>query len=224
MLAKKAKEVLELLQEQGILKDLVLIGSWCCHFYIPYFGRKNYVPTINTIDMDLLIPDPKHLKAKSVNLPSLLQSLDFDSEVDLSGWLRFLHPELRVEFLIPRLGPTADDPRKIPQLEINAMPLRHTHVLTAHAMNVEEDGLVLRLPHPLAFALHKLFVSSRRKERGKAIRDKEMALRILSAVQTTGKTEDARSIWISFTKKERTVILSVLRKEGREDLFPLLAA
>lgn len=140
--------------------------------------------------------------------------------MDFSGWLRFLHPELRVEFLIPRLGPTTDDPRKIPQLEINAMPLRHTHVLTAHAMKVEEDGLLLRLPHPLAFALHKLFVSSRRKEKGKAIRDKEMALRILTAAQMTGKTEDARSIWSSFTKKEQVVILNVLRKEGREDLMP----
>ena len=71
MLAKKAKEVLELLQKQGILKDLVLIGSWCCHFYIPYFGRKNYLPTIKTIDIDLLIPNPKRLKSKPVSFPTL---------------------------------------------------------------------------------------------------------------------------------------------------------
>lgn len=222
MLAKKANEVLELLQSQGLLKDLVLIGSWCCHFYISYFGRKNYVPTIQTIDMDLLIPDPRHLKSKPVSLPTLLQGLDFDSEMDLSGWLRFLHPELRVEFLIPRFGPTTDDPRKIPQLGITAMPLRHTHVLTAHSINVEEAGLSLRVPHPLAFALHKLFVSSKRKERGKAIRDKEMSLRILTAAQVTGKKEDIDSIWASFTKKEQRVILDVIKKEDREDLLSLL--
>lgn len=220
MLAKKAKEVLEILQKQGILKDLILIGSWCCHFYIPYFGRKNYVPTIQTIDMDLLIPNPRDLKSKRISLPDILKGLDFDFEINLSGWLRFLHPELRVEFLIPRLGPTTDNPRKIPQLEINAMPLRHTHVLTTHTIKVKEDGFSLRLPHPLAFALHKLFVSSRRKEKGKAIRDKEMALRILSAAQMTGKTDDASSIWTSFTKKEQTIIVNVLRKEDREDLIP----
>lgn len=222
MLAKKAKEVLELLQEQGILKDLILIGSWCCHFYISYFGRKNYVPTIQTIDMDLLIPNPRHLRSKPISLPNLLKGLDFDSEMSLSGWLRFLHPELRVEFLIPRLGPTTDDPRKISQLEITAMPLRHTHVLTTNTIEVEEDGLSLRLPHPLSFALHKLFVSSRRKEKDKAIRDKEMALRILSAAQMTGKMNDVGPVWASFTKKEQAVVLSVLKKEDRGDLISLL--
>lgn len=224
MLAKKAKEVLDLLQEQNLLKNLILIGSWCCHFYISYFGGKNYVPTIQTIDMDLLIPDPKHLKLKPISLPNLLKGLDFDSEIDLSGWLRFLHPELRVEFLIPRLGPATDDPRKIPQLEITAMPLRHTHVLTAHTIKIEEDGLSLRLPHPLSFALHKLFISSRRREKGKAIRDKEMALRILAAAQMTGKTDGMSPIWASFTKKEQKVILDVIKKEERENLIPLLIA
>lgn len=222
MLAKKAKEVLELLQEQGILKELVLIGSWCCHFYIPYFGRKNYVPTIKTVDMDLLIPDARHLKSKPMNLPVLLQQLDFDPEMNRSGWMRFLHPELRVEFLVPRFGPTTDDPRKISLLKITAMPLRHTHVLTAHVIKVEEEGLSLRLPHPLAFSLHKLFVSSRRKEKDKAIRDREMGLRILSAAQMTGKMGGASFIWTSFTKKEQRVILNVAKKEGREDLFSFL--
>ena len=170
-----------------------------------------------------MIPDPRHLKSKPANLPSLLQELDFDSEMELSGWLRFLHPDLRVEFLIPRLGPTPNDPRKIPQLKINAMPLRHTHVLTAHTIKVEEDGLTLRLPHPLAFALHKLFVSTRRKEKEKAIRDKEMALRILTAAQVTEKMGGVSVMWASFTKKEQRVILEVLKKEERKDLIPLLA-
>lgn len=223
MLAKKAKEVLDILQEEGVLKDLILIGSWCCHFYIQYFGRKNYVPTIQTIDMDLLIPDPRHLKSKQVSLPAILKAIDFDSEMDLSGWLRFLHPELRVEFLIPRLGPTSDDPRKISRLEINAMPLRHTHVLTTHVIKVEEEGLSLRVPHPLAFALHKLFVSSRRKDKGKAIRDKEMSLRILTAAQVTDTMKDIKTIWASFTKKEQKVILDVMKKEKQEDFVLLLA-
>lgn len=224
MLAKKAEEVLDLFQEQGLLKDLVLIGSWCCHFYIPYFGGKNYVPTIQTIDMDFLIPDPRHLKSSPANLPTLLQTLDFDSTIDRSGWIRFLHPELRVEFLIPRPGPTTDDPRKIPQLKINAMPLRHTYVLTAHAIEVKEGGLMLRLPHPLSFALHKLFISTRRKEKGKAIRDKEMALRILTAAQATEKIDSIGLIWKSFTKKEQKVILDVMKKEEREDLLSLLVS
>ena len=44
----------------------------------------------------------------------LLEPLDFDFEMTPSGWVRFIHPELRVEFLVPRYGPTSDDPRSIP--------------------------------------------------------------------------------------------------------------
>ena len=203
MLAKKAKEVLKLLQEEGLLQDLILIGSWCCHFYISYFGGENYRPTIQTVDMDWLIPDPRRIKSKPIDLPALLQKLDFDSELDRYGWQRFLHPELRVEFLIPRYGPTTDDPRNITQFKINAMPLRHTNVLTTHTIKIKEDGLLLKLPHPLSFALHKLFICTRRKDKGKAIRDKEMALRILTAAQTTKKVGDINTILDSFTKKEK---------------------
>ena len=49
-----------------------------------------------------------------------------------------------------------------------------------------------------------------------------MALRILTAAQTTEKVGDINTIWNSFTKKEKKVILEVLKKEAREDLFLLL--
>lgn len=73
-----------------------------------------------------------------------------------------------------------------------------------------------RIPH------HSPCTSSLSLIEGEAIRDREMALRILSAVQMTGKTEDVASIWRSFTKKEQKVILDVIKKEGGEDLVSLL--
>lgn len=66
-------------------------------------------------------------------------------------------------------------------------------------------------------------LAKKAKEVLEAIRDKEMALRILTAAQITGKTEEAKSIWPSFTKKERTVILNVLQRENRGDLTPLMS-
>src|SRR3990167_8295241 len=130
MLGKKAKEVLQVLNEAGLLEHIVLIGSWCGHFYSLYFGRNRYRPNIQTLDIDFLIPEPRRLQSGLSPVQDLLKPLDFDEEYTASGWLRFVHPELRVEFLVPRLCPQSDDPRKIPQLKITAMPLRHTSVLT----------------------------------------------------------------------------------------------
>lgn len=221
MLAKKAKEVLIALQGSGLLPELVLIGSWCCHFYVSHFGRENYLPTIQTLDLDLLIPEIRTIK-KKVSVPEMLKSLDFDPDFTFSGWLRFVHPELRVEFLVPQLGIQPDDPKKISQLQITAMPLRHTFVLTQHTITIKDDDLQIRIPHPLAFALHKLFVSNRRKEKGKSLRDKEMAYRILDVIQTQKQTKELPSIWSSFTKKEKAEIVRVLEKDKRDDLISMI--
>lgn len=221
MLAKKVKEVLLEFQSHGLLEHVVLIGSWCGIFYIQYFGEKNFSPSIQTLDVDFLIPRPEWVREKKVAIPEVLKALDFETEISGSGWARFVHPELRVEFLVPRLGPKSDDPKKILALEINAMPLRHTSMLTEHLISLDAAGLRVRLPHPGAFALHKLFISERRKEAGKRSRDLEMAIRILEAIQATGKDRELEPIWKSFTKKEKKAVMEVLKNIGRPDLISL---
>lgn len=222
MLAKKVREVLLEFQNKGILDHLVLIGSWCGIFYIQYFGEGIFFPSIQTLDVDFLIPSPERMRGEDVKVPELLQKMDFDAEISGSGWVRFVHPELRVEFLVPRLGPKSDDPTKVPALAINAMPLRHTSMLTEHIISLGYEGLRVRLPHPGAFALHKLFVSGRRREKGKKSRDLEMAIRILDAIQATKKDIDLKFIWKTYTRKERDEILKVLKEIDRGDLNALL--
>ena len=85
MLAKKAKDVLATLHNSGVLQDLILVGSWCCHFYISYFGRKYYTPLIKTLDIDLLIPNAKKLPKGKIDIGALLEEKDFDSEVSDTG-------------------------------------------------------------------------------------------------------------------------------------------
>jgi len=122
--------------------------------------------------------------------------------------------------LVPRLGPQSDSPKKIPQLKITAMPLRHTHVLTEHIITIREGKLTIKVPHPAAFALHKLLISHRRQVKEKAVRDKEAAFRIL---EINYKFLDIKRVWKSFTKKERKEILTVLEQEEREDIISMLS-
>ncbi len=187
MLTRKAREVLEALQREGILERLILVGSWCVHFYAAYFGRRKHILAIKTLDMDFLIPNPRSVSKPKQDVEELLRPLDFEPAFTASGWLRFVHPDLRVEFLVPRKGPTADEPVKVAALKIVAMPLRHTDALTKHVVTIEHDGFAVKVPHPVAFALHKLFVSKRRKDKGKAARDRAQAFRILELALRSGE-------------------------------------
>jgi len=62
---KLCLEVLRRLDESGVLKNIVLVGSWCTLFYKDYFGDIRYPAVIKTRDMDLLIPHPAALRTKT---------------------------------------------------------------------------------------------------------------------------------------------------------------
>ena len=73
---KLCLEVLRRLDAEGVLKHLVLVGSWCTLFYQEFFGDSDYAPALKTRDMDLLIPRPSSLKGK-IDVASLLKDLGF---------------------------------------------------------------------------------------------------------------------------------------------------
>ncbi|KAF0145983.1 MAG: hypothetical protein FD156_351 [Nitrospirae bacterium] len=117
-------EVLRRFQAAGLLEELVLIGSWCQHFYRSYFADLRYTPAIRTRDMDFLVPVPFRIKNK-VDVEKLLRDEGF--VVTFSGgagYMKLMHPELIVEFLVPEKGKGSDKPYPLPQLGMNAQPLR----------------------------------------------------------------------------------------------------
>ena len=57
-------EVLRRLDGAGVLEDLVLVGSWCTHFYNRYFEGKAKLSALRTRDMDFLVHRPPRFKNK----------------------------------------------------------------------------------------------------------------------------------------------------------------
>ena len=49
-------EVLKRFNRAGILKHLILVGSWSIYFYKYYFNSPGYSTFIRTTDIDFLIP------------------------------------------------------------------------------------------------------------------------------------------------------------------------
>lgn len=215
-------EVLRRLDKAGILKDIVLVGSWCTIFYKDFFAGKKYMTSLTTRDMDLLIPRPRAIKAK-VDVAELLKDLGFVVGFTGSqGYIRLEHPQLIVEFLVPERGKGSDRPYSLPQLGLNAHALRFIEFLSQDIITSKIGSIKVTLPHPANFALHKLLVMGRRPKAEKQAKDKEAAIKILNALIDSEQNNTIKNVfqampkrWQGIVKKQLTditekVILEIL--------------
>ena len=171
--------VLRRFQEKRILKELMLIGSWCLQFYRYHFENPEKLPAFRTLDVDFLIPHASKIKTEA-NIPEILKNEGFVSIYNrASDIVKYNHKELQVEFLVPELGRGGERSREIKNLHIKAIALRYLNMLLDRPLLVHYEGLQVRVPEPAAFALHKLIVSEERKNKEKQKSDLETALGLL---------------------------------------------
>jgi hypothetical protein len=215
-------EVLRRFQAAGLLKELILIGSWCQHFYRSYFAGLRYTPTIRTRDMDFLVPVPLRIKNK-VDVEELLRDEGF--VVTFSGgagYMKLMHPELIVEFLVPEKGRGSDKPYPLPQLSMNAQPLRFLDYLLQNTIRIEAEGLKINVPHPAAFALHKLIISARRTKEEKLLKDRKEALGVLTALIRKGESGETRSMFDRMPAGWKKRVLAVLTDTSNGEIMRIL--
>ncbi len=201
--------VLNRLDEAGVLSGMVIVGSWCVLFYERYFNTPEYRATIRTRDLDIAIPIPPCFGNK-VDLAGKLGELGF--VVDFKGrdgYIRFLHPDLIVEFLVPDRGRGSNKPFDVPKLGINAQPLRFLDLLLGDTIVVPFRSVNLRLPHPANFALHKMLISGRRHS-DKSERDREQATAVMRALQSTGQGARLRGVFAALPPKWKAQIIRAI--------------
>ena len=165
---------------------------------------------MRTRDIDLLVPQPTRVRA-SVDVPALLEDLGFVVDVHRDGYLRLVHPELIVEFLVPERGRGVDRPVRVPQLQVNAQALRFVNLLADDTITATLAGVQVRLPHPAAFALHKLRIAPQRRGRpDKRAKDVDAAVAVLEALRAHGDTEAITQRFEALPPRWRTRIRQVL--------------
>jgi hypothetical protein len=114
------------------------------------------------------------------------------------GYIRLVHPELIVEFLVPEHGQGTDQPVRLPKLRMNAQALRFLNMLADSTIMATLEGTQVRMPHPAAFALHKLLIAPRRRGRtGKQVKDLDAAIAVLEALRANGEIESVRKHFAS---------------------------
>lgn len=215
-------EVLRRLDKAGILKDIVVVGSWCTIFYKDFFSGKNYMTSLTTRDMDLLISQPRSIKVK-VDVAELLRDLGFVVGFTGSkGYIRLEHPQLILEFLVPERGKGSDEPYYLPRLGLNAQALRFVEFLSQDTIKSKVGSITVTLPHPANFALHKLLVMSRRPKAEKQAKDKDTAIKILNALIDSEQSNTIKNAFQTMPKRWQGIVKKQLTDITEKKIHDIL--
>jgi len=214
-------EVLRRFDKVGILKHVILIGSWCMPFYSNYFKDASYGLSLRTRDLDFFVPIPAHLKNK-VDLAQLLEDLGFIYEFVGEGYTKLVHPELAIEFLVSERGRGSDKPFSLSAIGVNAQQLRYLDLLSRYVIRVNKEGFTVILPHPALFAFHKLIISSLRKEKSKSDKDKQEAIRTIKKLLSKDGSEVICRYFQVLSPSWRKKVLKKIRDIGENEILAIL--
>ena len=216
--------VLKALQAKGILDGLVIVGSWCQYYYRILFDNAPEIPLLRTLDVDFLVPNPARFKNR-VDVSEILKLLGFDSDFDYStGLVKYVHPDLEIQFLTPALGRAKETPYEIKKLNIKAEGLTYMKMLQDFTFVMTHNSITVRLPEPEAYILHKILINPKRQDMAKKDKDLMAAKSIGElCLEDEARRERLKTIYVSLPKKWQRLI-SGISEPLSPDLFSFLTA
>jgi hypothetical protein len=165
-----------------------IVGTQAFRLYEGELGlRYDFDQTAQTNDIDIASFERLSLALDDVAsppLPSILKSFSFEAAPQLQGveawrW-RQTRGDLLVEFLTPSFDET-EGVRELAALNVRAQALHHLNYLIADPIAAAvpyRRGVLVQIPRPERFAVHKLIVADRRRDGPnslKALKDRAQA-------------------------------------------------
>ena len=190
-------KVLDLLEDAGCLRHVVLVGSWAEFVYREAGVLPGFEPNIKTLDVDFLIKNLRR-PTPAASLAALAREKGFFVESDrLNGTTKLMDASsLEVEFLIGKRGAGVEPALKT-NVGVTAQALRHMEVLSGNAITVLCLGHAVNVPKPAAYAVHKMVIN---EERG-AKSEKDAAA--IANLFPLLNRQDVRTVMNSLSKRER---------------------
>lgn len=158
-------------------------------------------------DIDVAVPG-----AQATPVPDVLDALEMGflpvpqlSHKHPSTSFRVRGRELRVDFLVPALKRLPSKPVYLPQLGAAAEPLRYLDYLIEspqQAVVIASRSILINVPSPGRYALHKLIVATQRHAgvAAKARKDVDQASQIVEVLMADNPGE-IRAAWRSLQKR-----------------------
>ena len=214
--------VLLSLKKAEVLRYIVLIGGWCPLVYKEYFGNPVEISAQRTADLDILVPNPPRIH-KEIDVSLILNKLGFDRQVSpLDGYEKYVHPDLDVEFLTPERGRGREKPYTIDKLHVNAQGLRYLDLIQSHVMEISFRRILLNVPEPAAYVLHKFIVSGRRNKTFKREKDIETARQIGEyLLEHENQRKKMREIYLGMPAKWKKDLMKIV-KGASEKIYAFL--
>jgi len=201
----------------------VLIGTLAFRAYANLLGVRFSRSTLQTQDLDIA-QDPSigvalARETSAVNLENFIEAsgLDLHPVPPLdrkrpSTSFKVRGRDLRIDFLTPMKGKETQQPVFLPAFKLSAQPLRHLGFLlqpVAQAVILGSDPVLVNLPDPARFALHKMWISSRRLPafQTKAKKDILQAELLIEALLDE-RPDDLRSAWKSLPDARARTLVS----------------
>lgn len=163
--------ILRVLKKEKILENFIIIGGWCLLIYRKNFGDPAVISALRTADIDFLIPT-NHKFSSRIDIGKAFSELGFEQKFSLNkGYIKYIHPEMEAEFLVPMTGRQVDEPYWIPELRTNAQRLRFLDILVKYSKPAKFHEMTVNVPEPSAFVINKLLTSTRRDNKDKMEKD-----------------------------------------------------
>lgn len=198
-------KVLHVLEESGALPHCVISGSWAMYFYKKIFD--NFVPRVETTDLDIYLPNPK--KASGNNIAEKLRSMSYIKNSDyLSGKTMFLSKDgFSIEFLtIPDRN--MSNTIKVPGLSIVAEALPKMAPAGWNYLQIEFESIVVNVVSPVSFVLQKLLIHNERASEYKKEKDLDAIKYVLSFIKQSKKyNQELIDSLNSYPKKWKKTII-----------------
>ncbi len=190
---------------------LELIGSWCFKVYQSHLGVESY--PFRTVDIDLAVRLP--YRGDPVDIGSILKELGFREDFNLADeTIIYKSGELMVEFLKDRGQRGKTKKPYLQDLGIAPQSLPYLKILLENPviLKIRDLGKVT-VPSLPAFVVHKLIVSSDRKDQTKKTKDYQQALSATKVVLRNQEyLEQMESIVGQLNKTWRGKMIRSLRK------------
>jgi hypothetical protein len=192
----------------------VLVGTVAYQAYSAMLGLRLPAALVQTGDLDIAqYAEVSAARGDATQpIPDILRQLDpsFRSvpHIDPLRTVSYMAASgLRVDFLTPNTGKESKEPRNLPAFGTDAQPLRFLDFLIRDpepAVLLHGAGVLVSVPAPQRFALHKLIVARRRREDNvKRDKDLRQARALLDAL-VERRPHELQAVWAEAFRRGKT--------------------
>ena len=181
------QDLVSVLRDNNLLQKVMFIGSCSEYFYEKcYILPSHYRFTASTADIDLCIKNV-YAAQRPTDFSRRLLELGYTRKTDrITGAVKFEYDGNVIEFLTPRRGDGRDPYPRINSLGLNAVEIKYMEILTHNVICVDykmgTNKVSVNIPHPAAYALHKMVYNKDRSKLEKRIKDIRAIVRVTDAL------------------------------------------